>query len=44
MAKEEKDIAALLDDNQAKNEEDRGAAKWSPEAGDMLQGIITKTG
>ena len=44
MAKEEQDIAALLDAKQEKNEEAQGAEKWTPETGDLLQGIITKTG
>ncbi len=44
MAKDEQDIAALLDAKQEKNEEAQGAEKWTPEEGDMLQGIITKTG
>lgn len=44
MAQTNEEIQALLDKKQAKNEEDRGAEKWDPEAGDMLQGIVTKTG
>ncbi len=44
MAKEADEIQQLLDDKQAKNEEAQGAEKWAPEAGDMLQGIVTKTG
>jgi len=44
LAKSSDDIQQLLDDKQEKNEEAQGAEKWSPEAGEMLQGIITKTG
>ena len=44
MSKSSDEIQALLDAKQEKNEEAQGAEKWQPEAGDMLQGIITKTG
>ena len=44
MAKSSDEIQQLLDDKQEKNEEAQGAEKWAPEAGEMLQGIITKTG
>ena len=44
MAQSDDNIQQLLDDKQAKNEEAQGAEKWAPEEGDMLQGIITKTG
>lgn len=38
------DIDALLDAQAKKNEEERGASKWEPEAGDTLDGILIKTG
>ena len=44
MTKDNDEIQKLLDDKQAKNDEAQGAEKWAPEAGEMLQGIITKTG
>ena len=44
MTKDNDEIQKLLDDKMEKNEEVQGAEKWAPEAGEMLQGIITKTG
>ena len=38
------DVNQLLDNQAEKNDEERGAEKWSPEEGDSLDGIILKTG
>ncbi len=38
------DVNELLDTQAEKNDEERGAEKWSPEEGDSLDGIILKTG
>ena len=38
------DIESLLNQKAQENAEDRGAEKWEPEAGDTLDGILTKTG
>lgn len=44
MAKDNDDIQKLLDSSKEKNEEGRGAEKWTPNEGDTLQGILIKTG
>ena len=44
MTKDNDEIQKRLDEKREKNEEVQGAEKWAPEAGEMLQGIITKTG
>ena len=38
------DVNELLDSQSEKNEEERGAEKWSPEEGNSLDGILLKTG
>ncbi len=38
------DIDKLLDGQKAKNEEEIGAEKWEPSAGDIKQGAIQKIG
>ena len=44
MSKTSEEIQALLDEKKEKNEEAQGAEKWKPEEGELIQGIITKTG